>query len=528
MTVALQERRQQLQLLRRREELKSDNGVYFYQPHPKQELFHRAGEYVGRYARTGNRFGKSEMGAAEDIAWAMGYRAWLPEGDPGRYAGIPQHPVKLLVVCTDWPKASEVFTSMEQGKRRGKLFRLLPKNLIEGTPHKQHGGHVDIIRVKSKWGGTSAIYIDTQQAFKQNPMGAESSDWDAIHVDEPISHTFWRAISRGLIDREGKFWFTCTPLSEMWINNLFLPPERLREERDEPFLYESAAGRLWIMTGSVYDNPHISKEAATRFLAGSLTDAERQCRERGIPTALSGTIFKEFDPMPGGKHVKDFEGDFKWKNALPPENFTYYVAIDPHLKNPHAVLFLAVNPLNQKFVFNELYTNDDIPGLCRQIANVLQGRKPARIVCDPVAWTENQLTGIRMVDEFWANGLCVEQASKELAYGILKTQEALKEDKEGWVFDCAMKRFRWEINNYVWDTNKEKPLDTEDHIMECFRRLVLLRPEFVKEGHAPKPIPPTDFRKVNLQDMPSRTDMLRAGRQSTVTLERPKTIPRYR
>ena len=58
-------------------------GLPFYKPHPKQEKFHRAGEFKRRYVRTGNRFGKSDMGAAEDCSWALGYRPFFSEGDEG-------------------------------------------------------------------------------------------------------------------------------------------------------------------------------------------------------------------------------------------------------------------------------------------------------------------------------------------------------------------------------------------------------------------------------------------------------------
>src|SRR5216683_5469232 len=62
--------RQEVHVLQRITELRRENELSFYRPHSKQEKFH-LNDARYRYARTGNRFGKSEMGAAEDVAFAL-------------------------------------------------------------------------------------------------------------------------------------------------------------------------------------------------------------------------------------------------------------------------------------------------------------------------------------------------------------------------------------------------------------------------------------------------------------------------
>ena len=47
---------------------------------------------------TGNRFGKSTCGSAEDCAFALGARLWLPEGDPIRHLGIPGRATKGVIL----------------------------------------------------------------------------------------------------------------------------------------------------------------------------------------------------------------------------------------------------------------------------------------------------------------------------------------------------------------------------------------------------------------------------------------------
>lgn len=516
----LNEKKRLLRLKKRRKELREQNGILYYRPHKKQDMFHRAGKYKGRYARTGNRFGKSEMGAAEDVAFLLGYRPWYPEGDPARYEGIPKHPTKGLLIVTDWDKATEIFTNTfqggeagEEGDRRGKLFTLIPKNKIVGTPHRNHGGHIDRIQIQSIHNGVSVLYIDTQQAFKQNKMGAESSDWDFIHVDEPIMQKFWRAVSRGLIDRKGKYWFTCTPLNEMWINDHFIPPERLRDTFDEPYVNN----RRWMITGSIFDNPFISKEDAIDFLNDSMDQAERDCREKGIPTALSGLIFKQFDPSSGGKHVRDFSTFKGWKGRhTPPQDYTLYVSIDPHPKTPHAALFCAVSPHEQKFVFAELFAPVLVKDLCSRMIHVLGGRRPARVVCDPLAWVPNPVTGVCMADEFYRCGFAVEPASKELEFGIMKTQEALEEE-DSWYFEESLKQTRYEFDHYTWAEGKEKPVDEDDHMMECLRRLVMINPKWIdKNKNAGRVIQPTDFSSAPMT-VPDAASMMRYDRAPDIT-----------
>tara|TARA_R110000803_G_scaffold90465_1_gene157858 strand:- start:9286 stop:10893 length:1608 start_codon:yes stop_codon:yes gene_type:complete len=497
----LNEGRRHLAMLKKRERMKEENGLLFYEPHTKQDAFHKAGKNKGRYARTGNRFGKSEMGVCEDIAWALGERIWYKEGDPARYAGIPKRPVKILVVCQDWDNATEVFTSMEKGDRRGKMFRFLPKAAIVGRPHRNHSGHIDKIVVKSKWGGESIITFDTTKSFMVNPMGAESKDYDAIHVDEPIPQAFWKAISRGLVDRHGSYWFTCTPLREMWINDHFIPAHLIRSDISQPL----QNGTKWVMTGSMKDNPHLTLAAIADF-EDSLTEDEKACRIDGIPTALSGVVYKAYDPM---RHIYGQTHEAQgiptgWESWIQlPRDYTYRVSIDPHPKTPHAILFAATSPHGQTFIFHEIFTQILVKDLCSLIKTVLDGRHIHEAICDPFAWIPNPITGYTMADEFWANGIPVQKATKELAYGILRTNEELKKD-DGLYFHDSLRETKWEFDHYVWQDNKEKPVDKDDHMMECLYRLVLTGLTYVEPGESPGVVAPMaigaqDFRVGSVQ-----------------------------
>lgn len=493
---ALAAKRRHAELLRRKQQLKENNGLVFYRPHPKQDLFHRAGNYRRRYVRTGNRFGKSDMGSSEDCAFALGERIWYPEGDPARTVGIPKHSTKGCIIAQDWDKAHEIFTNPEPGTSQGKLFQKLPHDAIVYKKKGRSGTGIVEIGVKSMHGGVSTIHMETVRSYMQNKMGIESSNWDWIHVDEPCPKGMWTAMSRGLIDRSGKAWFTCTPVSEPWINDYFLPSSMARATFDGAYVNEKFKHPRWMITGSPYDNPYLT-EADIREFETDISPEEKDCRIYGIPAALIGLIYKQFDH---GLHV--YGGERRvglphgWTDEqTPPKFYTVRVFIDPHPRTPHAVLYFATSPQGITFIFREHYS----PGLIKQLVEDIQTHTEGYFVesylIDPIAYIENPITGSCMADEFYEAGLPVEPAVKDLTYGILKTQQKFRERDGEYptiLVHESCEEFLWEIDRYVWKPETEKPVDENDHMMENLYRAVLNGLDYksnTSDFKAPKPQP---------------------------------------
>lgn len=459
-----------LEKLRRLSQLRKSSGICGYEPHRKQELFHSAAWADFRYLRTGNRFGKSTAGACEDVAFALGERLWIPEGDARRRLGIPQRSTKGLIIVADWDKAREIYTSMEEGESQGKIFQFLPKAAFHDI-HKNQAGEIDCIQVKSIWGGISHIYIDTVRSYMGNPMGQESSHWDWIHVDEPCPKNMWVANSRGLIDNDGKAWFTCTPIAEQWINELFIPRSRLKENFDNGQNFSKDALSTWVMTGTTFDNTSLSEKSIKKFEA-QLTEGERASRIDGRPFGMQGAVYSMFDrefhmydTLPHG--WKDFDD--------PPEDYTIRVAVDPHPKTPHAVLFAATAPTGQTFFYTEYFQHVMIDDLVDVILYKLHGRQPFSLLLDRIAFNQDPITGATWADSFYKKGLMVTPASKELTHGIVAVQNALsRKTGETLHFCSALNETLYEFDAYIWDPKKEnKPKDANDHMMECLYRLVL-------------------------------------------------------
>ena len=468
-------------LLAKRARLRRDYGLVFYVPHLKQDRFHRAGAFKHRLWESGNRSGKSTGGVAEDSSWLMGERTFYKETDPARKVGIPSHPVKGLVITTDWDKVDEIFTS--QRGTEGKLWQMLPRGFVRST-RRNHSGAIELIECTNG----STLRFDTVKSWQTNPQGSESSDWDFIHIDEPCPQGQYKAQARGLIDRNGKTWFTATIMTEPWIHDMFFPDRNNKADLVED-------GNRWAQRTTTYDNPYLTSEAIADYEA-TLSEDEKQCRLFGIPLELSGLVFKEFDwdthvlaTIPNG-----------WTNYNdPPLGYTIFFAIDPHPQTPHHVLFLAVAPTGEYFLYDELYVHCTIEELSQKInarlVTKLDGKLLSRFVvrqiADPTVFNTFPVLNVKsgkhitMADEFMENGIFLSKASKAREHAILETQRVLKVriNSERPLLNCSpyINETLYEFTHWCWDTREKrenKPRDERDHAMENLGRLLLEEPKW--------------------------------------------------
>lgn len=461
--------RRELALEKRRVQLERDNAIFYFAPHEKQTLFFENASFRYRYARTGNRFGKSEMGACEDVAYALGYRPWYPKDDPRRTLGIPKHATKGLIVCTTWKKTQEVFTSTESGANVGKLFKYIPASCL-GQVHQNHGGFIDRVAVRHTSGDWSVIHLDTIEGFKKNELSQESSVWDWAHIDEPIPEKMWKAIARGLVDRGGRSWFTCTPLTEPWIDDAFCP-DMQADRGMEAITFTS--GDRFMMTGTMFDNPHNSQEDIDSFMSW-LTEDEAECRKYGIPASFAGLVYKEFS---WNTHVLHTGFPPRWKDwSIPPSDHTIRASIDYHFRKNDAVLFSATSPEEITYIFAELWDQMMIPDEVKAIKQILGLHIPQSILVDPLASTPNKMTDLTAMEEYYRHGLPVIPATKDPVNGIRTVKAMLKSrtkyDKPIIIFNPELKRTLFEISRgFIWDGDNNKPFKKNDDMMENLYRL---------------------------------------------------------
>jgi hypothetical protein len=453
----------ELALLEKKEKYLKQNRIKYFRPlYDKQLSFFENCERARRAIFAGNRAGKSTIGVVEDICWALGERPFFPVDHPLRYKGIPDHGVKGLVIGEDWDKIKEIFTdSGKNTDRPGKFFYFTPEANISGT-HTNQNGVVDIIYIENTVNGRkrkSAIYFDTVKSFKNNGAAHESSDWDFIHIDEPIPEDMWKAMSRGLIDRAGKSWWLMTPLKEAWMYYYIV--DALKDEK--------ISRHFWMTMADMDDNPTLSTEEKALYLS-SLTPEEVECRKKGLPTALGTLVYPYFNH----ETMVLKECPKGWKDKLtPPDSWNLGYAIDPHTGRPHAVLFVAWCE-QSIVVYDEIFSKCLIEDLCSQIQARLGGRRPTVALCDPCAWNPDIVTGQVWASHFWSGGCHVQRGSKDKKMGTILTNDIIRMAAQGRgktlhvLSHC--RTFLNEIRKYSFDDNGN-PVDKDDHMMENFRRL---------------------------------------------------------
>ncbi len=497
--VELASLRQQVAAKRRVRELEQSYGLNFYEPHSKQDVFHSNGDATGRYCRFGNRTGKTKCGAAEDVSWLIGGRLFYRESfdviDGRRRVvrrhigardhilvtkGIPSYPVKGLLVCSDWDKAKEIFTNREGSYDMwGDLFQLIPRDAL-GKPHVSRGGHIDQIPVKRLTefgGGESLLYVDTVESYKHARLSQESSDWDFIHYDEPPPQSMFVANKRGLADRHGKFWVNATAIEEMWINDEFCPPTQnvLLNVPVEGFRFNKTehGGSRFIISASIYDNPYID-EAGVAEYASSLNKDEKECRLYGLPMAMAGLIYKEFEY---DAHVLSNVPDGWQDYFTPPKEYTIRWWWDYHTRLPQAVLFFATDPKGRVFVYDELFDDNLVDPVAKSILSKTRDYFVADTEIDPFAVVIHPVYKTSVVDELMKYDLFVEPSTKDLTTGIIKVRERLKErDPQGHptiFFSPRLTQTLFEFSHYIYDLKKNEPKDENNHMMENLYRAIL-------------------------------------------------------
>ena len=488
--------------------LAKDCGIAFYRPHWFQHCFH-ASPARRRGLFAGNRFGKSQANGAETAAWMLGERPWYkvpfdilgvdhdelgrerkivvkahhPGGEDNLLVrqGIPSWPTKQLIVCTNWSKVDEIWTSRDSD-RPGKIWQFLPKDFAKA--YTNHEGVIDEIHGANG----SLLKFMSVDAFKRNKLTAESSDWDRVGFDEPGPQALWKGSARGLVDRNGQGDFTLTSLEELWIYEYFnldeLGPDAPDVCRDR-----------YSLRATIYDNPHLDDDAIARFEA-ELTDDEKSCRLHGIPLELSGLIYKEFKK---DVHVLQTlpEGWRDWH--LPDKRLVMYIRADTHPVTPHAVQFWVVGPAEIPILVHEIWQACDADTLAETINAYLKlaGCFVGDFKVEPAAWIKDPSNRTVSIAKVLAkHSLFPRPASKDLSNGILVVKSALKRQRV--LFAPTCRRTLWEFVRYRYDPETGKPVDENDHMMECLYRLLIDSPRFFDPDQANYPVADEEFVTADL------------------------------
>ena len=321
--------------------------------------------------------------------------------------------------------------------------------------------------------------MTTEQGAKE----FESVDLGWIWIDEPCPSYIYRAsIAR---TRKGAiiFW-TMTPLDyAAWVDDKIVSK---RDGVNSDYITADVEDNC-LTHGSrgILDHGNIERMIA------QWPEAEKEARAHGKFGHILGRIHKLFDRK---IHIIN---PFK----ITYEDFCVYEALDTHPRVNEAVLWIAVDRNNQKYLIDEIWAKPTIPELAQIIKAKTAGWRIVKRIIDPSAFNEDDRirNNKTIASEFVDCGLYYEPGSKDIVSGIRITNDALNYTKQEEEilrmpeisFFKNVERTIWEIERgYVWDNwcgkgaedkdPKPKPKDKNDHMMENLHRLLLLNPKFIE------------------------------------------------
>ena len=462
----------EVELLRQMSEHKNDNKIYFlegFNP-PQQRLFEawQNPEKSVFTATGGNRFGKTFLGVHLVIATCIGFYPWFMNQSPdfilangGKLdSGTKNHPFnwilnperkqprKIRWIGQDWESHIKqvILPALEE---------FWPKKRPVRKIRNQQGIQTKWIDEKS--GSTIDIMSNNQEV-----KVFEGWDGDLIVYDEPPKRDVRIANARGLVDREGRELFCMTLLNERWVYKDIIKAKLRNGQKDYS---------IFNVTGETTDNVGfgITQRGVEKF-AAKLTKEEYEARIKGVPAFMSTLVYPQYDP---DIHlVKRFKVPLDWPIC---------VAIDIHLREPQAILFIATAPDGRKYLVNEVFQNGDGTWIGEQVARCVMdnGYRVDHVIVDPFAKSDYN-NGDTVFDKIQAvirhYDMYLETGSKDKVSGILAVRQHLLSENNMpslFIFD-DLQHTIGEFEGYCYDKNTRKPVDADDHMMENLYRLLLL------------------------------------------------------
>jgi phage terminase large subunit-like protein len=506
-----------------KESAKKHYPLWFLQMIPTQEKFVRIKNKFGRMPTTrlfegANQSGKSQIGVAEDIAHAMGFRPWLPKTDPDYRIPI-QVPNTGLVGC-------EVAGQTLAQNIEPRFMKLIPAHCVaEKTRYSD--GSIKSLCLTYDFNGDPCGSTIHFRSYVQPAESFEGIIAHWIHWDEPPPQAILNAAERGKMSTNAPSWLTMTPLKEPYIYNLFslqafnnggqdqeiaafrcsvwencqdwcracnvtIPenqPEKLKPDATRPVDKCPACGKVMgFMPRAGIDN----------YLKKITDPDEREAREEGKWKHLSGLVYKELDRA---VHIyPDFEIPSDWMRLE---------VVDPHDAKPTRWIFGAVSPeeisiggknANRIYWYSYLLLQGTIHEMVRQvkvrraqngyrepgmvILDAKYGAKTVKTAAEETSW-EDELAkagihGIQLSHSAPGDVALGHKAVKE----YLRPQLSILRGKEipGMMFaerGCGGDRGPWQdMSNYSWDVGKDKPQEEFKDFCDCVRYAALEQPQY--------------------------------------------------
>ena len=366
-------------------------NLYNYKASDKQEAFHslpnKARLYIG-----GNRSGKSLGSTIEGIYY-------VTKTHP--YRKMPDEPVRGRVVAVDFLNGVDkiILPLWKQW---------LPKKyLINGSWEESYSRERHVLTLNN---GSFVEFMSQDQDLDK----FAGSSRHFVHFDEECPKTVWQECLARLVDTDGDWWMSQTPVQGMeWIfEDVYIPAKEGTKD-------------IGIVEASMEDNPTLSKEAIARYME-SLSPEEQLIRKNGQYIHLGGSVFPEFSPV---THCIP-RGKFR-----PNEKHRIIRTMDSGYTNPTVWLWMAVDEDGTIIVFREHYAAKlnvaEHARIVNTVTKEILDQSHAELFLttgDPAIKQTKEHTGTSILQEYAKHGIyiAVDAIPTDRRVGLEKIQAYMK------------------------------------------------------------------------------------------------------
>lgn len=450
-------------------------NINHYEPWFKQEWFHQSDKH-GRLFIGGNRTGKTVSNVVECI-W------WLTKTHP--YKKMPKEPVRGRYVTVDFKNFIKPLTIPE-------FQRWLPTTyLINGNWNDSYDKETDTLHLTN---GSTLQF----RSYEQEVDKFAGASLHFVAFDEEPDQLIWNECLARLVDTNGYWWMSMTPLFGMtWVYDKIY----------EPAIKDPENFMFFMVQADMAENPHLGEAARKMYLA-TLSDEEREARQKGNFVQAGGLVYKTYRP-----HIHQISGkDFKLTSDM-----RVYMSLDGGWTHPAGLLWHAVKPDGSIVTFKEMRDIEvTIPGWCNRIKEYERtlrywdtGQKaPVYLrTGDPALRITRAQTGLSDLMEYASNGIYfalenVPSGPGSVDTGIKKMVTYLavnpRTDKPMWQHtdDCFM--LRGELQKYRWETwankkmenknaPKTKPHSKDDDLCDSLRYFISIQSDLSFDTSVPTP-----------------------------------------
>lgn len=432
-------------------------NIYGYEPHEKQLDFHVSAAKK-RLFLGGNRSGKTVGGATESIMWLTGKH---------KYLQTPPPPVRGRCVSVDFINGVEKIVKPE-------VARWMPASELQGGSWEKSFNKE--LRVLTLENGSTLEFMSMDQDVDKFAGTSRHFIW---FDEEPPRDIYIECLQR-LIDTNGSFWITMTPVDGMssWIY-------------DDLYLKSKEDTNIKVVTVDMGDNPYINWGDASILLSG-LTDEELEARKQGKFIQIGGLIYKMFDP---NKHViAPFEV---------PSDWLHVAGMDHGFSNPTAWVWAGINADGRVVIYDEYYKSGEIVRVHAEAVhriNIEHGRVPEYNVGDPSIRNVDPITGTSVHLEYMDHGVPIVLGNNDQKAGLNRVaryftgvngvpQLLITKNCTHTIREISRLRWaHWANKKSRDDKNKkEEQHKKDDHTADAVRYLIASRPELDMGTDYPKP-----------------------------------------